>query len=243
MGKIWSGFDTTPPTLPKACVVCLGCVGGDFIRLGCSHGGADCSPIHVSCLVRNFAVSDPTNPQLPWCPVCRTQIDSDTLSQLAGYVRQHRCVKFPGDAGTDEEVHTSDVEREKLLKFIVDAEERCLGHDIEPTPDENRRQYYDDLMSRAESLAGTLRKGVEEGTLTREDMDQGLRDLGEVEQRLSVCAGRVALLDHLDWAIQGSSLSEIHDQLVRVRQEIEDVRHSVRKQRERFEHEREAVGS
>ena len=96
MKTIWSGFDTTPYTLPDKCVICSGHEGGDFVTLPCGHGAPrtdigeyETPYMHVKCLVKSYNPSSlesflhPGKQQHFQCPTCRKPADSATLSSIA----------------------------------------------------------------------------------------------------------------------------------------------------------------
>ena len=94
---IWNGFASKPHVLPQACVICAGEIGGEFIQFACGHGGIDQDPLHVACAVESFNPPDPDAPQPARCPLCREEVDQDTLAILADYVQRNAVVAFPND--------------------------------------------------------------------------------------------------------------------------------------------------
>lgn len=197
MKIVWNGFDTDPHTLPKECAICLGATGGEFVVLPCGHGSRSNYPLHVKCIIQSLSPVDPDEPTPPRCPVCRTTIDKDTLSRLAGYILRDDVVAFPDDNDVSQEEKPLENKQEgyqllnKIVNVHVDSPE---GEAITPSDDELRTDYYDFLVQHAEQVANRVQGSLNDRDLTPDDFDARQLELDDMENQLELRFGRVALL-------------------------------------------------
>lgn len=244
--KIWNGFSEDPHTLPKDCVICFGGNVGDFVQLTCGHGGKGNYPLHVKCTILSFKPADLRRPQLPRCPVCRTQIDADTLARLADYVRRNDVVAFPDDDDQHQKASLCQGEAEeyKLLGFIVQAQEKSEGGGpVEPSDQEDGVAYwggviqdFTDLVSRAEGFA-------EERTYTLEELQDRLQEVRAAEEKSTVLAGKMIQYERAGLAVdvdpEAPSYEDLYDRFLKIRLCLEDVERRFVQQKQALERERE----
>lgn len=242
MPSIWNGFDTNPHTLPDACAVCAGAIGGNFLRLPCGHGGPESYPLHVECMIRSLMpVERGTPQQAPRCPICRGGIDTETLTEVADYIRQDKLVTFPSEDGIaiSQPLCQTPEQKASFLSLITTAHEAIHGGELEPSDQETSPAYYDHLSQIAEELINSINNSIEEHNYTLEEIDQKMLEIQDLDAHLLERSGRIALLDHVGWAIAGGDFGEIYDRLVSLRTQLERSREQLTEEREQKQREAE----
>ncbi|NKD86281.1 E3 ubiquitin protein ligase [Haematospirillum jordaniae] len=244
MPSIWNGFDTNPHTLPDTCVVCAGAIGGSFLRLPCGHGGPESYPLHVECMIRSLVPVTGTTAQAPRCPICRGGIDTETLTEVADYIRQDKLVTFPSedDIAISQPPCQSVEQRRDFLSLLIEAHEVIPGGILEPEGQETNPAYYDHLSQTAEELINSINNSIEEHTYTLEEIDQKILEVQDLDAHLIERSGRIALLDHAGWAIAGGDFGEIYNRLSGIRTQLQESRERLTKEREQKQHEAEEQG-
>ena len=236
MKTTWSGFDTTPNTLPESCGACLGSYGGDFMVLPCGHGKPSQVPLHVGCVVRSIATwLDTSYIVTPSCPICRKPIDGTTLNLLADHVYQNRKVSFPGEGGIRQEgrICENEQERKRFVQALAKALRRG-GRLREPTEEEYKKSYYAPLVKEALDLVHEIRTSQEGEGYTLEALREKQIQIADIEDRLSNTAGKVAQHAAMDcvgeegaWEVYPSNpsptFSRLYDLLMNARAYLRDA--------------------
>lgn len=247
MKKVWNGFDTNPNTLPEQCAICLGGFGGEFIVLSCGHGSVDRYPLHVGCVIRTLTALDAGNSQAARCPVCRESIDNDTLLRLAYCTRRNQLITFPDDNNTTKNEHLwqNENEQKKFLRLLLKAQERNhTGQIVEPTGEEYEERRYAPLIGEARILAQNIEQGLDGHIFSLEDIDEVQGKLKDIEHRISISAGKVALYEKAGWVSNDSrnpSFSELYERLVEVHEPLEKMGRRLCEMREKMLREEEGV--
>lgn len=192
--KIWNGFDTAPQTPPSACTVCAGGKGGEFIVLDCGHGSPDQGPLHMRC-VMNQVVEDAEDQTPAQCPTCQEDIESDTLSRLAFSVRQNGYIEYPAEDGSTKNTYlcTSLQQQCDEIDALIHAQtlqsgERSFG----PEEEEFEGTYYEHLIDGAVNFVQRVQQNIGAHTYTPEELEKAQFQLGRLQDRLVVAAGRTA---------------------------------------------------
>lgn len=244
--KIWNGFSEDPHTLPKDCVICFGGNVGEFVQLTCAHGGPGNYPLHVKCTILSFKPADLSRPQLPRCPVCRTQIDADALARLADYVRRNNVVAFPDDDDQRQKASLcqGEVEEYNLLGIIVQAQEKSEGgRPVEPNDQEDGVAYWGGVIQDLDDMVNQAEAFAEERTCTLEELQDHLQEIRAAEEKSTVLAGKMIQYERAGLAVdvdpEAPSYEDLYDRFLNVRLCLEDIERRFVQQKQALERERE----
>ena len=199
MNDIWNGFSSTPHTLPDACLICAGAQGGDFMQLPCGHGGPEQDPMHVKCVITSFQPADPHDPQPPRCSICRTNVNSETLTELADYIGQGTVASYPVDYGKtkQERIYKDAAEGIQLIRAVTKAQRRLPGDsEIQPTDNERHTAHWEDAIHEMDERLQTLWGDIAEERYTPAEFEQKQAEFDALTQEILVLSGRATLFEN-----------------------------------------------
>ncbi|AMW35936.1 hypothetical protein HEQ62_09900 [Haematospirillum jordaniae] len=195
-------------------------------------------------MIRALVPIESTTAQAPRCPICRGGIDTETLTEVADYIRQDKLVTFPSedDIAISQPPCQTAEQRARFLSLVTAAYEAIHGGELEPSDQEASPAYYDYLSQIAEELINSINNSVEEHTYTLEEIDQKILEIQDLDAHLMERSGRIALLDHAGWAIAGGNFEEIYNRLSGIRTQLQESRERLTKEREQKQHKAEEQG-
>ena len=246
--KIWNGFDTAPQTPPSACTVCAGGKGGEFVVLDCGHGSPDQGPLHVRCVL-NQVVEDTKDQNPAHCPTCQEDIESNTLSRLAFSVRRNGYIEYPAEDGSTKNTHlcTSLQQQCDEIDALIHAQTIQSGQrSFGPEEEEFEDTYYEHLIDGATSFVQRVQQNIGEHTYTPEELEKAQFQLGQLQDRMVVAAGRTAQYEGgatVWYREEDVSFEEIYRRLRVVLDHIETADTGLRQEKEAIEKQAEQGSS